>query len=347
MVYAGIDLHRRFSHVAVVDQEGELLKSERVENNTEEFLEFFEGLDSLDSSVEAVIEATGNWFWILDLLEEKDIETTLAHPLKTKAIASAKIKTDSIDAETLAQLLRTNLVPESYVATQKERELRDLLRYRWSLVRERTLLKNKIHSILAKFNLGLDFEGTDLFGKKGREYLTNNALPNLKPLYQEIVQEYLSLIDEYKKRIKRADVQIKEEAEVDHQTQLLLSIPGVGYQTALLLSVEIGDFTRFSSAEQVVGYVGLAPSTYASAGKTRHGRITKLGNPYVRWALVQTAHRIVRADPYLKEFFERIAQRRGRKKAKVAVARKVLVSAYYMIERNQKYIMRSQTRSEG
>lgn len=337
MVYAGIDLHKRFSQIAVIDQEGELLKSERVENNTEEFSEF---LNEIGEPLEAVIEATGNWFWLLDLLEEGNIKTTLAHPLKTKAIASAKIKTDSIDAETLAQLLRTNLVPESYIATQKERELRDLLRYRWSLVRERTLLKNKIHSILAKFNLGLDFEGTDLFGKKGREHLTKKTLTQLKPLYQRIVQEYLSLIDAYEKRVKKADKEVEKEAKLDRQTKLLLTIPGVGYQTALLLSVEIGNFTRFKSAKQVVGYVGLAPSTYASAGKTRHGRITKLGNPYVRWALVQTAHRIVRADPYLKEFYERITKRSGTKKAKVAVARKVLVSAYYMIERNQRYKMR-------
>jgi len=339
MVYAGIDLHRRFSQVAVINQKGELLKSERVENNIEEFSKF---LDGVGKPVEAVIEATGNWFWLLDLLEEKKIETTLAHPLKTKAIASAKIKTDSIDAETLAQLLRTNLVPESYIATQKERELRDLLRYRWSLVRERTLLKNKIHAILAKFNLGLDFEGTDLFGKKGKRYLSQTALPNLKPLYQEIVKEYLSLIGELETRIKSADSKIEKEAKLDRQTKLFLSIPGVGYQTALLLSAEIGDFTRFGNAKKLVGYVGLAPSTYASAGKVRQGRITKLGNPYVRWALVQTAHRIVRSDPYLKEFYERVSRRSGTKKAKVAVARKVLVSAYYMIERNQTYKIRSE-----
>lgn len=337
MVYAGIDLHRRFSQIAVVDQEGELLKSDRVDNDLGKFSEFFDGLNR---PVEVVIEATGNWFWLLDLLEENNIEATLAHPLKTKAIASAKIKTDSIDAETLAQLLRTNLVPEAYIATQKERELRDLLRYRWSLVRERTLLKNKIHSVLAKFNLGLDFEGTDLFGRKGRMYLSESALPNLKPLYQEIIKEYLSLIDEYERRIKEADKKVEKEARIDPQTKLLLTIPGVSYQTALLLSAEIGDFTRFKSAKKLVGYVGLAPSTYASAGKTRHGRITKQGNPYVRWALVQTAHRIVRADPYLKSFYERVARRSGTKKAKVAVARKVLVSAYYMIERNEKYRIR-------
>lgn len=242
MVYAGIDLHRRFSQIAVINQEGELLKSNRIENGPEEFSEF---LDKLDGPVEIVVEATRNWFWLLDLLEEREIKVTLAHPLKTKAIASAKIKTDAIDAETLARLLRTNLVPKSYIPTIKERELRDLLRFRWSLVRERTLLKNKIHAILGKFNLGLDFEGTDLFGKKGRGYLLESALPKLKLLYQGIIKEYLSLIDEYEGRIKEADSKIEKEARLDQQTKLLFSIPGVGYQTALLLSAEIGDFTRF------------------------------------------------------------------------------------------------------
>ena len=95
MVYAGIDLHRRFSHVAVIDKEGELLQSDRVRNDSKEVGDFF---DRIGSEVEVVIEATRNWFWLSDLLEDRNIKVTLAHPLKTKAIASAKIKTDAIDA---------------------------------------------------------------------------------------------------------------------------------------------------------------------------------------------------------------------------------------------------------
>ena len=168
--WIGIDLHRRRSQIAVIDEHGELTLSRRIVNDRETFLELLGDPES----AHVVLEATYGWEWLAELLEEAGYDVHLAHPLRTRAIAAARVKTDAIDAKTLAHLLRTGFLPEAYIAPRELRDLRELLRHRATLTRMRSAVKNRVHAILAKH--GIANEHSDLFGKGGREFLAGLEL---------------------------------------------------------------------------------------------------------------------------------------------------------------------------
>lgn len=334
IVSVGIDLHKRYSQLAAKDTAGNLVAQERIENEPEAFKEFFAQFEQS----QAVIEATANWPWLVDLLENQGVKTFLSHPYETKAIAKVRLKkTDKVDANILADLLRTDFLPTSYQATREERDLRELLRFRMALVKVKTQMKNRVHAILAKHNI--KFEGTDLFGKRGRAFLNQLVFPEQTDW---VLKQALGQIDQLEEVIANFGQRIEQKAEQDQQAKLFLSIPGMGKLTALFLSVELGKITRFNNPKQLAAYVGLCPSTYQSGGKTRYGKIAKTGNPLVRWALIEAAHRAIRADPFLKGVLTRLTLRTGsKKKAIVAVARRIATSMYYMVQRNQVYQIRA------
>src|SRR3954465_13980168 len=161
----GIDLHRKRSHVAAIDEEGEQLLSRRIVNDPQTFLALLEGV----GACRVALEATYGWEWLADVLQGAGYELHLSHPLRTKAIASARVKNDAVDARTLAHLLRTGLLPEAYIAPRELRELRDLLRHRVALTRMRSALKNCAGAILAK--QGIQRPYSDMFGPGGLRFL--------------------------------------------------------------------------------------------------------------------------------------------------------------------------------
>ena len=269
MIYAGLDLHKNFSVIAAMDAQGkEMVRQKRIANNGE-IVEF---LERLGEPVTVAMEATRGWYWLYDLLEENGMEVKLSHPLKTKAIASAKIKNDKIDSRVLAHLLRADLLPLSYVPEKSIRMQRELLRYRASLVRIQTGMKNRIHAILAKNNITHDF--SDLFGKQGKGFLCSLSVPQI---HRMALDGYLSVLVELEQQIKAVSKTIVLSAKDDEDARLLVTIPGVGYYGALLIKSEIGDINRFPSAKQLCSYAGLIPSTYSSGNTTFHGHITKQG----------------------------------------------------------------------
>src|SRR6266498_235027 len=171
MVYVGIDLHRNRSQVAVLDREGNELLSRRIVNAPETFLSLLQGLGD---GVRVALEATYGWEWLADLLEDAGYELYLAHPLRTKAIAAARVKADAVDARTLAHLLRADLLPEAYVAPRELRDLRDLLRQRVVLTQMRTALKNRVHALIARQDIR--HKHADLFGSAGQATLARLPL---------------------------------------------------------------------------------------------------------------------------------------------------------------------------
>jgi transposase len=166
MVYVGIDLHRKRSHVAVVEEDGSQRLSRRLANDPEVFRGL---LAELGEDARFALEATYGWEWLAELLEDEGRELHLAHPLRTKAIASARVKTDAVDARTLAHLLRADLLPEAYIAPRELRDLRDLLRQRVVLTHMRSALKNRVHALIAR--QGVQRAHADLFGTGGRRFL--------------------------------------------------------------------------------------------------------------------------------------------------------------------------------
>src|SRR5436190_4657407 len=170
--WVGIDLHRRHCQIAIIDEHGELTLQKRIPTRRETILELLGDPEN----THVALEATYGWEWLAELLEEAGFDVHLAHPLRTRAIASARVKTDAIDAKTLAHLLRTGMLPEAYIAPPELRDLRELLRHRATLVRLRTSVKNRVHALLAR--QGILPEHADLFGKAGRESLASLELPD-------------------------------------------------------------------------------------------------------------------------------------------------------------------------
>src|SRR6266536_1459263 len=171
MIYVGIDLHRKRSQIAALDEQGTELLSRRVANDPEALKAI---LAQLGGELKVALEATYGWEWLADLLDREGHELHLAHPLRTKAIAAARVKTDAIDARTLAHLLRADLLPEAYIAPRELRDLRDLLRHRVALTRMRSALKHRVAAVLAKN--GVQTAHADLFGQGGRRFLAELPL---------------------------------------------------------------------------------------------------------------------------------------------------------------------------
>ena len=271
-----------------------------------------------------MLEATYGWEWLAELLEEAGYDLHLAHPLRTRAIAAARVKTDAIDAKTLAHLLRAGFLPEAYVAPRELRDLRELLRRRATLTRMRSAVKNRVHAILAKH--GIANEYSDLFGKGGRPFLKTLELRDAP---RRRLDSLLSLIEDFDREIGQTTVEIEQRAKLDDRVDVLTQIRGVGRYTAMLIIAEVGDINRFPTARHVCAWAGLTPTVRSSDGKARLGHISRQGSPALRWALVEAAQKITTGSGPLRDKYERIAKRRGAKIAKVAVAREILTLAFY------------------
>ena len=234
------------------------------------------------------------------------------------------MKTDAIDAKTLAHLLRTGFLPEAYVAPRELRDLRELLRHRATLTRMRSAVKNRVHAILAKHGIAQ----RALRPVRQRRPRVPRHL-ELRDAPRRRLDSLMSLICDFDREIETTTREIEERAKADDRVDVLTQIRGVGRYTAMLIIAEVGDITRFPTARHLCSWAGLAPSVRSSDGKARLGHITRQGSPALRWALVEAAQKITTGSGPLREKFERIAKRRGRKIAKVAVAREILTLSYY------------------
>lgn len=329
MYYTGIDLHRKTSFITTVDSNGQIVKKVNLGNDEPMILDYFL---SLDQDTKVVIESTANWYWLYDLLTAHSIPVVVSNPVKTKAIASAKIKNDKLDSHMLAQLLRADLLSTVHVSSNQTRQIKELLRHRHKLVRDVVRMKNRIHNIMAKNNFNVP--RSDLFGKQGLEFLSQAELPSY---HRRQVDTYLDLYHPLKEQVDALTEQIKQLAKQDPMAQLLMTIPGVGPITAMFIVAEIEDINRFKSYRHLASYAGLVPSLDASANKQRLGRITKQGSPYLRTALVEAAQASTRTKSRLNIFFRRRIVKSGYQKAIVATAHKIIQYAYYILRDQEPY----------
>jgi len=320
-VYVGIDVHRKRSQVAVIDQDGQVLTNRNVNNGVAPILSVIGGLPA---GTKAAFEAAYGWGWLVELLEDYGFEPHLVHPLQCKAIASARLKNDKVDAAILAQLLRADLLPEAWIAPLEVRQLRALLRHRIQLVRLRTLLRNRIHAVLADHGHGRP-EGC--WSGPGRAWIASLDLPAVSA---EVIQDALALIDALESVTGRLDAEIRGHARSDPRVNVLTRLPGVGPFTALVLLAEIGDITRFASARKLASWAGLTPTVRGSDRTVRHGHISKQGSVWVRWILCEAAQKAKR-HPDFAASYQAIAGRRGTKIATTAIARKLLTRAYHLL----------------
>jgi transposase len=330
MYYTGIDLHKKTSFITTVDESGKVVFRRNFANQEERILEYFV---NLDGPTKIVIESMCSWYWLHDLLKAHNFNVVISNPLKTKAIASAKIKNDKVDSHMLAQLLRADLIATVYVCSLKTRKLKELLRHRQRLVRDATRMKNRIHMLLMKNNTSIPV--SDLFGVKGMKQLKQADLPSY---HQQQLKSYLTLYNCLTEQIEPLTKQVRDLAQKDPMAKLLMTIPGIGPITAMFIIAEIENISRFPSYRNLSSYAGLVPCLDASADKSRTGRITKQGSPYLRSALVEAAHVIPRMKKTrLNVFFRKRIVRAGYQKAIVATAHKMLQVVYYVLKNQTPY----------
>ena len=328
--YIGVDFHLQHSSIAVMDQNGSLIDEQKLYHSEEDRLhKYFESLPK-DSSVS--LEATRNWYWIVDYLQDLGLSVNLVHAKKARIIAESTIKTDKIDARVLAHLDRSNFLPKAYIATKDIRHQRELLRYYISMVKIRSSIKNRVHAILAKNNVQHNF--TDLFGTAGMQFLKDLVLP---AVFKSEIDGYCELLMNIRQRVKDAQSLIKEQCSTSPYVKRLITIPGISYYTALLLAAEIADINRFANSKKLCSYAGLVSSTRQSADKTHYGHIIKDSNKYIRYALIEAVLHTVRKDPDLYRFYMHIRRAKGIAKARVATARKLLIYIYAMLKNDTDY----------
>jgi transposase len=254
--------------------------------------------------------------------------------MKAKAIASARIKTDTIDAGVLADLLRSNMLPESYHAPAPVRAWKEEVRLRMSLVRLRVQVKDKIHALLWKQGIRSPYT---LFSKKGLAWLDVQVFSREAAVAQRTYRETLALLD---RQIAEAEDRMIEDNKHREEVKLLITIPGISYLSALTIMAGVGAITRFPSAKKLMGYAGVVPSTYASGGKVRHGRITKTGSSWLRYVLVEAAHHQLHCTRRkgLADYYNGIKERKGSKATAVATARKLCAVIFRILTDKRPFI---------
>src|SRR6266487_5861808 len=244
-VYVGIDVHRKRSQVAVIDEGGKVLANRNVPNGVKPGLSV---VGELPAGTPAAYEAAFGWGWLLELLEDYGFEPHMVHPLQCKAIASARLKNDKVDAAPLAQLLRADLLPEAWIAPPEVRQLRAMLRHRAQLVRLRTLLRNRIHAVVADH--GHDRPGGCWSGP-GRAWLASLELPAVS---REVAEDDLARIDALQVPIDRPGLEVHRRARSGPRVKVLTRLPGAGPFTALVILAEVGGITRFGSARKLAAW---------------------------------------------------------------------------------------------
>jgi transposase len=251
-----------------VTEDGTVQLNRNVVNGSEPMLRLIGGLPA---GTPVAFEAAFGWGWLAGLLEDYGFGPHLVHPLRCKAIASARLKNDKVDAAILAQLLRAGLLPEAWIAPPAVRQLRALLRHRSSLVRLGTQLRNRIHAVAADH--GYDRAASYWTGP-GRGWLAELDLPAIS---REIVADCLAVIDGLAPVIERIDGELHQHAKADPRVKVLRRLPGAGEFTALVMVAEIGGISRFASARKLAAWAGLTPTVRGPDLKARHGHIWKAG----------------------------------------------------------------------
>lgn len=317
MFYSGIDQHKRSSVITTVTRDGEQVAQVTLPNHRAVLRQYFM---QFAGPHQAVVEATGRWYWLRDLLVPAGIDLQLAHAKLLKAIAYAKVKTDAVDSLTLAQLLRVGLIPPAHMISDALRGPRDVLRARLQLVERRLRCEHTLGSLLEKFNV---------------------ARPDqLPPLYQLQARLHLAQAELLAAQIHELEQAVQRELLDTAAVQRLLWIPGIGRILAFTLYLEIDDIQRFPTVRHFWSYCRLVPGAADSGGTHRH-RPSKDGNRYLKLAFSHAAVRAIQYFPEVRQWFQRWKRNKPVKVARALVAKELAKSVYVVlhdeVEFNQQF----------
>jgi transposase len=314
MFYTGIDQHKRNSFITTYGPDGNIVKQERVPNTQLGLRQYFA---QFHGPHRAVVESTGGWYWLAEVLEELDVELTLAHATRLKAISAAKVKTDKVDSDILALLLHANLIPKAHMVSPQRRGPRDLMRTRLRLVEKCTSAKNSIERLYEKFNVRSTAELDD-------DYRLQAACHEAQ-------------IDLLEQQIKAIEISLHPHLIPNNEIQRLLWIPGIGKINAFTIYAEIDRIERFPSPGQFLSYCRLVPGADNSAGRQRHRSGSKQGNRYLKIAFSHAGIRAVQYYPEIRAFYKAKARRKPVSIARNIVALEIARIVYQVLSTGEHF----------
>ncbi len=335
MYYAGIDAHLKSSTIYVMDEKGQKVKSTTVATSREGLRAALGVLAR--RRLLAAIESSGIALWVVGMVKELGAKVVVVNPNRVRLIAESRKKTDRVDARLLAELLRLGAAPEVHVPSEEARRKRTQLSVRRQLVRQRTALVNQARGLLRGWGVSLEARGLGTLEGWKRALRRKEV-----PLYvKELLAVLGGVFEQLSEALEGMKVRLNHEAEQDERVEQLQTIPGVGMVSALTLVAAVDQVERFHSAKQMAGYFGIVPTVRASGEREEQGRITRQGRSEVRAVWIQAAHALARcrqpaAQP-LQRWFHRVAYRRGLRTALVALARRMLSLAFYLLRDGTSY----------
>lgn len=332
-LYVGMDIHKNFIQAAAMDEAGNIIKEQQFKSDAKDIKRFVESLKT--KNVQAAIEATCTWYHVYETLDALGVQTTLVNMRRTKTIAESKIKTDTLDAKTIAHCLRTGFIATAYIPPKTIMEQRNILRHRMSLRKEITRYKNKIHAILLRNGIPHS-DYSDLFGAGGMRFLRSLTLSDSE---QYSLTSYLNIVETLIYEKTQTAEKIETLCKNNPHAMLLTSIPGISYYSAMIILIEIGEIHRFPHPKKLCSYAGLVPRTIQSGNHVYHGRILKECNQNLKWILDQCAHIHIRHCPnsVITRLYYRVENKKGRNKAIVAASRKLLTCIWYMLMKSETF----------
>jgi transposase len=330
MIIIGVDFHPEFQQIALVDKDSGEFQEKRLVHR-EEAEKFYRGLAAAGQKVRVGMEASGHARWFERLLAELQIELWIGDAAEIRTKRVRKQKTDREDARLILQLLLEDRFPQIWVPSWENRDLRQLLWHRHRMVQARTRIMNQLQAVA--LNEGLRCKKR-LWRERGREQLESFRLA---PWASRRRRDLLELLDRLNPTIGELSQAIEQEVEKCPAARRLMTYPGVGPLTALAFVLIIGDAERFQCGKQVASYLGLVPLEDSSGNRRRLGHITKQGSSILRFLLVEAAQVTARSRPQWRSKYCHLMMRRGRKTAKVAMARRLAVHLYWMLRQGWDY----------
>ena len=335
MNYTGIDHHKRYSVACTLDARGAKVLEKRIDHNAPEaFAAYFA---ELGESSEVVIEACWNWATVYDLLEATPgvAKVVLSHPAKNRIIADAQIKNDRVDAKALATLLRGDFVARVHVPCKDVRAKKNTVRQRLWLARLRTMVRNRVHTVLDRHPQKERPAFADAFCHQGKAWMKRVPLPEPD---RQLLTEDLELHELLCAQMGMLEARIEADNADNAEARRLRTLPGVGKVLGPVIALEIDGIARFPTSDKLCAYAGLAPTTYSSGGKTTHGRMLPFCNRWLKWAFIEAAWVAVGCSDYFGSFYRRHRARgKGANEAITITARRLARIAWKMLTEQRDY----------
>ena len=335
--FIGCDAHKEFSVFASIDEKGVYGPATRVGHAREVFRKFLLGLPARS---EIALETSGSYYWIVDEIERAGHRPRLAHAFKAKRRMEGRHKTDALDARGLAMLLRNGTLPEVWIPPAELRDQRELLRWRMWLSGTRARVKNRIHAVLLRHNVNLDY--ADVFGDAGRAAMLARRA-ELPPYSGESLERQLELVDQLESQIAECEKVLENMLYPSAERDLLDTLPCVGKILAAVLALEIGKVERFQGPDNLASYAGVVQAARESAAKKRPEHCPRDCNVYLKWAYVEAAnlisiHRKKWPDRHVTQLYERVKKSsRMHGKAAMAVARHLAEASFWILSKQEVY----------